>query len=108
MCLDISVYIFVFNLNKLIIPKDIIVEFSVNLSQHSCSELQKNLPVFWDLVEMSEFLPVIKKKKNFKIVAIYLFVLTFPQPALDSLQMLSQLIVKIALTLLIRRVNKIA
>lgn len=72
MCLDISVYIFVSDLNELITPKDVIVEFSVNLSQQSCSELQKNVPVLGDLVEMSKFLPVIKSRKNFEIVTIYL------------------------------------
>lgn len=76
MHLDISVYIFVFNLNELITPSDVIVEFS----EHSCSELQKNVPVFRDLVEMSKFLPVIESRKNFKIATISLYQLCPSRP----------------------------
>lgn len=75
MCLDIcllTVYIFVLNLQELTIPRDAIVEFSVNLSKHSRSQLQKNSPVFEELMETSKFLLVIKNRKHLKIVMIYL------------------------------------
>ena len=62
---------FVFNHKELIVPRDIMVAFSVNLSQYSCSKLQeKNVSVFEDLMAKSKFLPVIKSRKPFKIVTI--------------------------------------